>query len=551
MSSSKRPTGCRRPTERAPARPAGERAGGRGFDVWVEDSMTRVFPRARPKTGGAGRSVRLTLAGGEYQSFQIVIRPRAGHELRNVRVRVGGLSGGTEIVARNIEWHQVGYVRVDNLDYRPIEGNASLAAAAGADLPGWWPDPLLPVPRFDVAAEFAQPIWVTVWAPPGTAPGECSGAVEIAPENDRPVTIPLRAKVHGFALPRGAGNFQTAFALFDDQLRRVYGRLDESMRLEWGDFVLRHRVNPGSIYRSEPPPVSDLEHFLRGGMNAFNVIYNRKGQQADNAGDGSPQAVEKIAPFLEALKASGDGERLFDMAHYYGFDELTLDRLHHLRDEFRTVRERFGLPTFTTSHVPQEPATLRKLNVDWLCPITNWLNAEKVARCRRAGFKIWTYVSLEPDPPYANFRIDCPLIEPRVLMWQAYRQQVDGFLYWGFNAWRNEPNDRPVDPGSGPFLDWSVTSKWESRGRQMSWLHGDGVLLYPGVDGPIGSIRLANLRDGLQDYEYLHLLKERTGRPAEAIDACKPVTTGWTEYTREPGVLAAQRRRIAGRIARS
>jgi hypothetical protein len=517
--------------------------------MWTESSMVRVYPRATPPAARSS-SVRLELARGEYQSFQIVLRPRPGHALRNVRLAVGDLSGATSIASANIEWHQVGYVRVDNLDYKWLQPNVSVALAAGAELPGWWPDPLLPVDGFDVAPEFTQPVWVTVYAPPDTPPGECAGTITVMADGEAPRDVRLRAKVHDFALPPGAGTFPTAFGLMEDELERVYGRLDVRLRRAYGDFVLRHRINPGSIYRTEPPIVSDLEHYLARGMNAFNVIYNGKAAPTESIGGGSPRAREKVRRFLAELGKSRHAQRIFDMAYYYGFDEVTVERLHFIRDEFRAVREEFGLPTFTTSHVPQKPEELRKLNVDWLCPITYWLKREDVARCRRAGFKIWTYVSLEPYVPYANVRLDCPLIESRVLFWQMRREELDGFLYWAFNAWRSEGNDRPIDPRrEGPFLKWDVCSRWTKKdGSEARWLHGDGRLLYPGPRGPIGCIRLANMRDGLQDLEYLRLLSERTGRPADALDACAPVTADLTHYTREPVVLETQRRLIARRI---
>jgi hypothetical protein len=216
--------------------------------------------------------------------------------------------------------------------------------------------------------------------------------------------------------------------------------------------------------------------------------------------------------------------------------------------EFRNVRERFGLPTLNTSHVPQTNADLRKLNIDWLCPITYWLKPDMVARCRQEGFKMWTYVSLEPYLPYPNVRFDCPLIESRLLFWQVCREQLDGFLYWGLNAWRSEGNDRPIDLSRGPLLDWDVTSKWRWSIGEQSWLHGDGRLLYPGPDGPMGCIRLANMRDGIQDWEYLRLLAHVTGRPADAVRACEPVTTGLTQFSRDPRVLESQRALITRRI---
>ena len=522
----------------------------RAFDLWTESSMTRVFPRTMPPRIARAPVVRLTLARGEYQSFQIVLRPRAGHALRNVRLGVQDLSGATSIRAANIEWHQVGYVRVENLDYKWLQPNVPVALSAGAEVPGWWPDPLLPVDGFDVSAEFAQPVWVTVHAPLDTPAGECSGAITVIADGEAPREVRLRVRVHSFSLPPGAGTFPTAFGLMEDEIERVHGRLDEALRRAYGDFVLRHRINPGSIYRADPPVVADLEHYLERGMNAFNVIYNQKGCPTKELGGGSPEALGKARAFLQELQKSPHAAQLFDMAHYYAFDEVTVERLHFLREEFRVVREEFGLPTFTTSHVPQRPEELRKLNVDWLCPITYWLKRDDVARCRRAGFKIWTYVSLEPYVPYTNVRLDCPLIESRVLMWQMVREELDGFLYWAFNAWRSEGNDRPIDPRrEGPFLKWDACSRWEAKdGRPQCWLHGDGRLLYPALDGRMGSIRLANLRDGLQDIEYLRLMTQRTGRPADALEACEPVTSDLTHYTRDPAVVERQRALVARRI---
>jgi hypothetical protein len=135
------------------------------------------------------------------------------------------------------------------------------------------------------------------------------------------------------------------------------------------------------------------------------------------------------------------------------------------------------------------------------------------------------------------------LIESRVIWWQAYQQKMDGFLYWGLNIWDQPGNDRPIDPAANPKLEWSITT-----GGDYDWLHGDGRLLYAGPDGPIGSIRLANIRDGLEDYEYLWLLAQRTGSVDTARQECIPVTEDLTTFTRDPGVLLRQRDAIAQRL---
>jgi hypothetical protein len=43
-------------------------------------------------------------------------------------------------------------------------------------------------------------------------------------------------------------------------------------------------------------------------------------------------------------------------------------------------------------------------------------------------------------------------------------------------------------------------------------MNGDGLLFYPGDNGPVVTIRMKNMRDGLEDYEYLWLLQQGIDR---------------------------------------
>ena len=214
------------------------------------------------------------------------------------------------------------------------------------------------------------------------------------------------------------------------------------------------------------------------------------------------------------------------------------------------IKERYGIPTLTTSYLAQDPALMKDLNVDWNCPLTAVYNYEKAEACRQAGLQIWAYTCCGPRKPFANILGDDPLIESRLLWWQAYHQKFDGFLFWGLNIWGREHNDYLIDPErDGPRLRWSISTSppgvdWTSA------LHGDGDLLYPAKDGPLGCIRLANIRDGLEDYEYLYRLAQLTGDVAAAREACLPVTRNLVTFTLDPAVLAAQRERIGERIER-
>ena len=76
-------------------------------------------------------------------------------------------------------------------------------------------------------------------------------------------------------------------------------------------------------------------------------------------------------------------------------------------------------------------------------------------------------------------------------------------------------------------------------------------LSYPGVDagvqGLVASIRLKEIREGLEDYEYLRLLAELRGRAA-AERVVKRIARSWQDWDTEPRHLLEARTEIAASI---
>jgi hypothetical protein len=413
---------------------------------------------------------------------------------------------------------------------------------------------LLPVSKFHVPPASTQPLWFTVYAPPGTPAGTYAGEVTIEPANADPIRVAVEAEVYGFDLP-AQSHLKTAFALMDGYLEQLYGKpLSSQLRRAYGDYLLQHRLNPDDISRTSPPDLEDLEHYAQRGLNAFNIInmVEPRGQRTWVCW--SPpevytpafkqQLIELLDPYVEELKRRG----LLGKAYLYTFDERGEEFWPILREYFGLVKQRYGIPTLTTAYVPQDPVVMKDLNLDWNCPLTAVYKFDQAEVCRQAGLQVWAYTCCGPRKPYANILGDDPLIESRLLWWQAFHQKFDGFLFWGLNIWQREHNDYLIDPErDGPQLRWSITTSppgldWTSA------LHGDGELLYPAKDGPLGCIRLANIRDGLEDYEYLWMLGERTGDVERARHACLPVTENLTTFTLDPQVLSTQRDVIARQI---
>ena len=78
-------------------------------------------------------------------------------------------------------------------------------------------------------------------------------------------------------------------------------------------------------------------------------------------------------------------------------------------------------------------------------------------------------------------------------------------------------------------------------------VHGDGILLYPGRNAVLPSIRLANVRDGVEDAEWLKAAGKRAGVNAAAA-LCGNVVRTSTDFTRDPRVIRTVRSSVGNLI---
>jgi hypothetical protein len=247
---------------------------------------------------------------------------------------------------------------------------------------------------------------------------------------------------------------------------------------------------------------------------------------------------------------------ILGQAHFYGCDEKPKERFPEIRAAVAEIKRAFpGIPVSTTA-VDRDYGVGSPLDgVDWFCPLTCDYNLQKADASRKAGHKVWWYVCCGPLPPYANMFVECSAVEVRSLMGaQAVKFRPDGFLYYQTVVWNS-----PGCIKSGPFTDWNP--------RSYETSNGDGSLVCAGPDGtPVPTIRLENFRDGLEDYAYAKLLKEKLReiesgkmkikkdggawiRRAKALLAVpRDVVDTMTNFNDDPAALYRWRNRMADLI---
>ena len=81
------------------------------------------------------------------------------------------------------------------------------------------------------------------------------------------------------------------------------------------------------------------------------------------------------------------------------------------------------------------------------------------------------------------------------------------------------------------------------------YLQGDGSFTYPGEGGkPLGSIRLSNIADGIEDWELLNKLGANDASISYAADLITQLVTNETARHEDPQLLEQVRRQAARRV---
>jgi hypothetical protein len=530
----------------------------------------------------------------EWESFQVVVGA-LDENIVVTGVEITDLDGpdGAKIASEHVQLYREEYVRV-----RRSTPRAELP-------PGLYPDPLVPLvnpvtgepiePRrriqerwggpstvrgydmyavpFEVFQGQNQPIWVDVHVPKDAPAGTYNGAIRVRVRQRGSAEVPIKLTVWDFTLPDGPthknhfGSFRNVARYFDvqpgsEKFREIEMRYCRSM--------VQHRLTPPIPHHLLPEVSQDgslkIVPERHEALNRFLAELHIGDFEIPRA----PFARLRVAatgpdykqvPLAQREKAQRYYREYYDYlkqhgwqdgAYVYLWDEPNLQEnyeqvlvlgqlVHEAVPELKCLVVEQTYP-HDRSWPDIDPA------VDIWCPLWAFIDRGTIEEKIAEGDDVWSYTALVQrappyhpryeqvkglDPPY--WHIDRPMIVYRVPTWINRQYGITGLLYWTTVTMVLDPWNNPAFAHPGHY-------------------NGGGYLFYPGapcgIDGPIASMRLKNLRDGMEDYEYFAILEERSGDDTvkRLVDKVAP---NWWDYCRDPQVLLAARRELAEHIERA
>ncbi len=203
---------------------------------------------------------------------------------------------------------------------------------------------------------------------------------------------------------------------------------------------------------------------------------------------GTPEYAELWAPFLKDFHAHMQQK---------GWAEKTCISIDERPDAYvRAAMEllKANAPSFRIASAVDKPSELTRevYNISPVLTHAGSALGELLQERRKAGKITTFYVCLHPLKP--NTFTFSPPAEAEWLGFFAAANQLDGFLRWAYNAWNRNP------------FECTDFVKWPS---------GDCFLVYPGNRS---SIRFERLRDGIENYEKIQLLRSRATESPEAAE---------------------------------
>ncbi len=516
-----------------------------------------------------GKAIRLAGARGETVSFQIAIRADY-NALPDVDVRASDLKSsagadpeaGSVIPASQIARFRQWYITVTLPSETP-------AASTG---PGAYPDPLIPadIPEhglpITVLPRQVQGIWLDVAIPRQAAAGVHSGTVTVVSGQTTLAQLDIHLEVHDFTLPRERHmRFRVGYGEFGHFLKehenigytRETGKESQEFRdreAQLYRLVWSHRLAPTTHYLLPVPTTTGTGADLQIDWTAYDQRFAGylDGTAFD---DGVPLNIFSLPVNLQASSGWPASTRIrhtktaadldvaaiqaavtqtvahwkergwpLDNAFIYLADEPKPERYDIIDAACKAIRAASPEVPISIAFWTEFGPRAKEIVERYQGCVTQWdiagdyMNLPALEARRAAGDSVGFYQGSEPFQ--GSEALDGDGLSMTTWPWIAWRYRLDTLFLYNMTEWSYFRLDKKRDQ---PWSDYP-RDIWTNPLNQSWQTNNQGVLIYPGhkigFEGVIPSIRLKQIRRGMQDYEYLWLASQK-GKRAQADAVAK------------------------------
>ena len=281
--------------------------------------------------------------------------------------------------------------------------------------------------------------------------------------------------------------------------------------------------------------------------------------------NGTDEYKKLISLYLKGFQDHLEANGWLGKEYMYWVDEPKQGDYNFVREGMKTIHEVAPkLTRFITENNPG-PEIMDVTEIG--CPVLAKFDPVKSKEWIAKGRQMWSYLMTWPKDPHINLFIDSDAINMRMWLWMSYRYRLTGILVWNSNMWNAEgcsPHGILQNIWEDPmtYMDGHGTPS----GGAAEYGNGDGMFFYPPnrdpnndktkyMTGPVPSLRLEILREGLDDYDYMILLENsiKNARPDQQklVEKAKrllnfgsEVFTDEKNYTKDPEVLMKYRQQM-------
>lgn len=425
----------------------------------------------------------INTARNEYASFQIALRSET--DINNVSVIFE-----ESLISINEPYAMVSFMYIKlPVDLLLVE-NVNITKPSMSGKAGLWPDPLPPYHSFDLKAGVTRAVWVDIYIPSDAKAISYPVNISIEIPDQEPIKLSYGLYVHDITIPTEP-HINTAFGIGYGDIAESHGVVKDSpehqaLKIAYYNFLLEHRLSPYFL------PVDFYSDEAATYMNDPRVTFLRAPFSWD------PMEMKRID---DRLRDNG----WIDKAYFYNVDEpdhADFENVNNIGKHLHAIDPDLKM-LLTYRYTPElDPA-----GIQVYCPVITYTisppEIQALKKQQRLGRDFWWYTCIQPKWEGTTYFIDDTATAPRMHPWLSALYGVTGILYWQTTHW-----------GAGD--PWVNTETYPGG-------NGDGSLLYPGknvgYDGPVASIRLKMLREGMEDYELLHLLREALAQTAATLGA--------------------------------